>query len=89
MKWLAILAILLVAPSLGGCALLAAGFAGAVIEHEINHPYNGSDYSQRLPRGFRWCYQAGGGPPVRCKAWPGKAGHGWARRGKARQGKEL
>jgi hypothetical protein len=55
----AILAVLVLAPLLGGCAMFLAGAAGAVIYHEWE--------KHAPPRGYHWCYQAGGGAPVICR----------------------
>ena len=46
MKTLAILVVL--SAPLGGCAVLAGGVAGAVIEHEV-------DRDRAAPYGYRWC----------------------------------
>jgi hypothetical protein len=52
---------------LGGCALFLAGAAGAVVEHELDRPRYAPPGYYAVPRGYHYCFAAGGGPPILCR----------------------
>jgi hypothetical protein len=51
---------------LGGCALFLAGATGAVIGYELERPHYPPAY-YAPPRGYHYCFAAGGGPPLLCR----------------------